>query len=264
MRAYVADCVRRLKERHGVEVEPVVLVDSAEKIRGTLPNAKEVQASVEQLFAGHPDKFHFHGLHLVYGVPPYLNIRYPGVGGLYGAGSLKTLPAVRVCDHETGERFQPGLDVLEQVVARRGEWLRLLGSREALDEVLLASGGHLRDLLRLLIEILGRAKGLPVSEETRRTALDKIRNEYLKISDQDAIWLDRVARTHRAAFKDGEQLPELARFLDTLQILVYHNDREWYDVHPLIREEVERIVEELRESGEAAETNDDTLDGNGG
>lgn len=247
VREYVQECVRRLHDRHGAEIELVVLVDSAEKIRGTFTNARDVQASVEELFAGHPDKLQLAGIHMVYAVPPYLNIRYPGVGGLYGAGSLKSLPAVRVGNDEDESVFQPGLDVLERVVGKRGDWQRLLGSREALDEVLLASGGHLRDLLRLLIEILGRAKALPVSDETRRKAIDKIRNDYLPISDTDARWLARVARTHRASFESVGQLPELARFLDTLQILVYHNNHVWYDVHPLIRDQVQRQVEELRD-----------------
>lgn len=256
VREYVQECVRRLHEQHGAEVELVVLVDSAEKIRGTYTNAKQVQASVEDLFAGHPDKLQLRGIHVVYAVPPYLNIRYPGVGGLYGAGSLKSLPAVRVRNHEDGAVFQPGLDILEQVVAKRGDWQRLLGSRDALDEVLLASGGHLRDLLRLLIEILGRANSLPVSEETRRKAIDKIRNDYLPISDADAKWLDRVARTHRASFENVAQLPHLARFLDTLQVLVYHNNHVWYDVHPLIRDQVRLQAEELIEQEPRADDED--------
>ena len=38
-----------------------------------------------------------------------------------------------------------------------------------------------------------------------------------------------------------EELPRLARFLDTSLVLNYHNGDDWYDVHPLIRQEIEHV-----------------------
>jgi hypothetical protein len=239
---YLDDCVRALKDRHGRDREVVLLIDSVEHIRGTSTNAREVHASVENLFAGHPDKLHLPHLHAVYTVPPYLKVRYPGLGSLYGPGGLHLLPAVKVRS-VNGDSFQPGLDALERIVEHRGEWKRLLGERAVLDHLSTESGGHLRDLLRIIAEIIRRAGQLPVRKETVEAALSQIRNELLPVADADAVWLHRVARTKRASLDDSDRLPDLARFLDTHLMLCYHNGQEWYDVHPLIAEDVAEQAE---------------------
>jgi len=48
----------------------------------------------------------------------------------------------------------------------------------------------------------------------------------------------RISLEHDVALPDVERLPALARFLDTHLALCYRNGREWYDLHPLIRENV--------------------------
>jgi hypothetical protein len=142
-----------------------------------------------------------------------------------------------------GDSFQPGLDALERIVEHRGEWKRLLGERAVLDHLSTESGGHLRDLLRIIAEIIRRAGQLPVRKETVEAALSQIRNELLPVADADAVWLHRVARTKRASLDDSDRLPDLARFLDTHLMLCYHNGQEWYDVHPLIAEDVAEQAE---------------------
>jgi hypothetical protein len=239
VRSYVKECVNRLKDRHGVATEVVLLVDSVEHIRGTSTNASAVQASVESLFTGHADKLHLPNLHLVYTVPPYLTVRYPNLGVLYAPGGVKVLPAVKVHEGPNGEASRPGLEALQKVVRARGDWEKLLGEREVLDRLGLQSGGHLRDLLRLVAEILLRAQQLPVPEAVVAAALTQIRSEFLPIADDDALWLARVAATHDTALATTDKLPDLARFLDTHLVLCYKNGDFWYDVHPLIADHVQ-------------------------
>jgi len=253
---YLDECVRSLKARHGRDREVVVLVDSIEHIRGTSTNAREVHASVENLFAGHPDKLHLPHLHAVYTVPPYLKVRYPGLGSLYAPGGLHLLPAVKVKDH-AGGAVQGGLDALERIVEHRGDWRQLLGDRAVLDRLSTESGGHLRDLLRIIAEIIRRAGQLPVREKTIRAALSQIRNELLPIADRDAVWLERVARTKSASLDDTDRLPDLARFLDTHLMLCYHNGQEWYDVHPLIADEVANQADAVAERRSERDRSDD-------
>ena len=253
---YLDDCVRAIKKRHGLDRDVVLLVDSVEHIRGTSTNAREVHTSVENLFAGHPDKLHLPHLHVVYTVPPYLKVRYPGLGALYAPGGIHLLPAVKVKDAE-GKTFGPGLDALERIVRARGDWERLLGEQAVLDKLSQESGGHLRDLLRIIAEIIRRARQLPVRKETVDAALSQIRNEFLPIADADAVWLDRVARTKRASLDDSDRLPDLARFLDTHLMLCYHNGQEWYDVHPLIAEDItEQAAAVERRRHESSERSD--------
>ena len=50
------------------------------------------------------------------------------------------LPAVKVHTKERGD-FQPGLDVLEQVVRKRGDWERVRAPQEAVEQALAGPAG---------------------------------------------------------------------------------------------------------------------------
>lgn len=240
--------INALKERQGDDREVVLLVDSVEHFRGTLINAHVVQTSVESLFVSHSERLHFPHLHVVYTVPPYLKVRYSNLGSLYDPGGVHVLSALKL-RNRNGDCFQKGYDAMERVVQVRGDWQRLLGDRSALDRLIRYSGGHLRDLLRLLAEVLRRAGTLPVPEGTVTAAIDQLRSEFLPVADADARWLAKIARTHQTALESTDNLPDLARFFDTHLALCYRNGEEWYDVHPLISEHVASQDEKLPRRG---------------
>lgn len=245
--AYLSECVALVRARHGDGIEVVLLLDSIEQIRGTsVGNAENVYASVEALFSNHADSLRFPDLHVVYTVPPWLKIRSPGIAGEYGG--MQLLPCVRVRT-AGGDPFLPALDALEQVVGRRGDWRRLLGTRERLDELLLSSGGYLRDLFRMLQGCLRQARGrtLPIDDGTLALAVREVRNSYLPLARSDARWLASIARSkapelavHRAGGEEEANLYDLGRMFDTHLVLCYLDEAEWYDVHPLLRDEVAR------------------------
>ena len=242
---FLEDCVKLLREHYG-DREIVLLLDSIEHIKGTLANAEDVHNSVERLFASHPEKLRLPNLHVVYTVPPYLKVRHPNVGALYGPSGLKVLPAFKLYTQE-GKRIPESFDAMERVVSRRGEWKKLLGEeRPLLDRLIQSSGGHLRDLLRLLAEVLLRTRELPVPERTVDSAISQVRTEFLPIPNNDALWLARIADSHQVALEELAALPSLARFFDTHLVLCYRNGEEWYDVHPLVREHVRTQAEQVR------------------
>ncbi len=243
---FLEDCVKLLREHCG-DREIVLLLDSIEHIKGTPANAEDVHNSVERLFAGHPEKLRLPNLHVVYTVPPYLKVRHPNVGALYGPSGLKVLPAFKLYTQE-GKRISESFDAMERVVSRRGEWKRLLGKeRPLLDRLIQSSGGHLRDLLRLLAEVLLRTRMLPVPERTVDSAISQVRTEFLPIPNNDALWLAKIADSHEVALEELAALPSLARFFDTHLVLCYRNGEEWYDVHPLVREHVRAQAEQVRQ-----------------
>jgi len=238
VRKFFEDCVKALKARHGDETEVVLLIDSLEHVRGTYTNARDVQESVEILFTGHAEKLKLPYVHLVYTVPPYLKARSMNLGMLYGIGAVQIFPAVKIRS-DRGIVHEPGVNALNQLVALRGDHRRLLGDDPRLIErLILMSGGNIRDLLRLLGEVIRRAKVLPASEALVEEAINQMRTEFLPIADADAVWLSQIATTHEAALDSIDRLPELARFFDTHVVLCYRDGPEWYDVHPLIREHV--------------------------
>ena len=227
----------------------VLLLDSVEHIRGTFANAEDVQNSVETLFAGHAEKLRIPGMHLIYTVPPYLKVRYPNIGQLYDEGGLEVLPSFKLHEQD-GTRIPAAYDAFENVVRKRGDWKRLLGAdRAVLDRLVHHSGGHLRDLLRLLRDVALRARTLPVPERSVETTINQIRSEFLPIANDDARWLAEVCRTHQAELQSLDRLPSLARFFDTHLVLCYRNGEEWYDVHPLVAEQVRKQATSRESSG---------------
>ena len=144
--------------------------------------------------------------------------------------------------------FQPALDLLARLISERGDWTKLLGpdARPTLDELSLLSGGHLRDFLRLFAEIILRAERLPVPHSVVTAAIQQARSEFLPISDDDASWLDRIASSHTTALRNNDRLHDLARYFDSHLALNYRNGEEWYDVHPLVRDVVQRQAIEAR------------------
>ena len=242
------------KDKGDANRKVVLLLDSVEHIRGTLANAEEVQSSVETLFAGHAEKLRMPGMHLVYTVPPYLKVRYPNIGQLYDEGCLEVLPSFKLHEPD-GVRVRAAYNAFEQVVRKRGDWTRLLGcDRAVLDRLIRFSGGHLRDLLRLLAEVALRARVLPVPESSVEATINQIRSEFLPIANDDARWLARIAQTHQAELQSLDRLPSLARFFDTHLVLCYRNGgngEEWYDVHPLVAEQVHKQTAALNSSAGA-------------
>lgn len=248
---FFGECILALRKKHNDEnLRVVMILDSVEHMRGTSLNAADVAASLENLFDGHADKLRIPSLHSVYTVPPWLKIKVPGVAGQYT--SALTIPCVKV-RHRNGVVCNGGLKELEAIVAKRGDWRRLLGDQAALDEVLLASGGYMRDLFRLFRTVLGlsRNDGLPASERVRKLAIDEVRNSYLPIAHADARWLSWVHESKDPNLASQADLPDLARFFDTHLVLTYRNGErnsdEWVDVHPLVVEQVEKQVAALAE-----------------
>jgi len=106
-------------------------------------------------------------------------------------------------------------------------------------------GGHFRDLLRLLREAVLRADSWPASDEVLEQAIVEVRGDFLPIAIDDAIWLSKIAKLRESVLPSvqADDVNRLTRFLDTHFVLYLKNGEEWYDIHPLIREEVESIVQ---------------------
>ena len=76
-------------------------------------------------------------------------------------------------------------------------------------------------------------------------AVNAARRDFLPIAQDDAKWLADIARVPATALPSTDATPvnRLARFLDSHFVLYFVNGREWYDIHPLIREEVMDVVQ---------------------
>jgi hypothetical protein len=243
---FVQESLKQLKARHGDDTQLVVIYDNIEHLRGTTKNAPEVAASVERLFRGHADALRFPFVHTIFTVPPWLRVQYTGTGN-DGFDNYCRVPCVKVRvrperPDASVEVDADGLDALWRVASKRGDMLWLLGDRAAFDELAWASGGHLRDLFRMLafLAIDATRYGLPASAERRQLAIEELRSAYLGFTNQEASWLQTIDQTGSLDIDEAASHHNLARFLDTHVVLGYRNGKDWYGVHPLIREDVAR------------------------
>jgi len=241
--AFVSDCVAQARQSVGrPDLRVVVLFDSIEHIRGSTSDAEKVIQSVERLFLTHPDKLRLPDLHVVYTVPPWLKIRAPGVGGNFSA--LRQIPCVRLADR-AGHPDPAGVGrMVELVATREPEWGQVF-SRTQLERLVQCSGGYIRDLLRLVQEALrgGAGQALPLSDGVVDSAIARVRRSYLPLTRLDARWLAEVHRTKDVALERQAQLPDLARLFENMLVLNYFDDEEWYDIHPLVVDEVRQMTE---------------------
>jgi hypothetical protein len=70
-----------------------------------------------------------------------------------------------------------------------------------------------------------------------------VRGNYLPIAIDDAQWLHDIELVRGSMLPNTEpaSVNRLTRFLDTHFVLYFTNGKEWYDIHPLIRDEVSEI-----------------------
>jgi hypothetical protein len=246
-RDFATSVVALIRKKTGeVDKKVVLIVDSVERIRGVGGDAETVYKSVENLFSGHADKLVFPPLHVVYTIPPYLPILSAGIGAFLGGGAVYSLPSVHVFKNRSREPAEAGLNIMEDIVDKRyRDWQAIL-TFDALRRLALSSGGDLRDFFRLIRICLTRAAApatsLPVGPHILEHAETLVRNEMLPLAGEDLEWLKRIAASKDACLDAVKNLPVLARYFETKLVLNYRNGSDWYDVHPLLREQVDAYV----------------------
>jgi hypothetical protein len=229
----------------------VFLFDSFEKLRGTPSNEQEVMDSIERVFGTHLQLLQLPSVHCVYSVPSWLRytVKY---------SEIVVIPTLKMW-HKRGRTetqarpdekgFMTAREILRRRFTSHEECARVFGppdenSQFPLAERLLeSSGGALRDMLRLFRVALLGAQELPLTPAQIDTAIGIVRDDF-RVSVEDARWLYKIHEEQWAAPETDKaaHVNLLNRLLDSHLVLYYRNDEDWYDSHPLVREEVNRIV----------------------
>ena len=208
--------------------------------------------SVERLFASHIDMMSFPCVHCIYTIPPWLKFL------LRQNVRITLLPTIHLWRNDAARsRDEPGWQAFRSLVERRlgaDGLARLFGLDEnaLVDAMIDVCGGQFRDLPRIMRETLLRASALPALPITLplvERAISAARGEFLPLSVEDAKWLAEIARIRATALQsnDPATVNRLARFLDNHSVLYFINGNEWYDVHPLIRDEIQDVLAAVKE-----------------
>ena len=243
---FLGEAVNFVRQR---EADPnrkvVLLLDSVERIRGVGSEAMAVYESVRNLFFGHAEHLKVPLLHIVYTIPPYLSILAAGAGSLMGGAVARRLVSTHIFQDRSRAPDAAGLAVLRQVIETRDPGWAALFSADAIDKLALSSGGDLREffrLIRLCLPAVRDDSQLPLSANAVKPAEEAARREMLPIPADHLTWLKRITDSHDTCLDKDADLPTLAHFLDNRLVLNYRNGSDWYDVHPLLREVVDKHV----------------------
>lgn len=215
----------------------VVILDSLEKLRGMSSSWKEVLDSAERVFARGAPYLRL-PVHVFYTIPSGLADR-----------DVLFFPMLKLHSPD-GERFEPGFQAARELITRRipmADLSQMLGPvvEQRLERLIRWSGGYPRELIRLLQNAL-LVEQWPLPESDFNRVLNEIGDQYRRTLSADTFpWLARVAVDHDVTIDRDDKRLEAARMLASNTVLCYRNEREWFDLHPAVKE-IPGVAEEIR------------------
>ncbi len=226
----------------------VFLFDQLEQLRDPVGTEGRVADSVTSLMANHRADLKIPLFHMVFTVPPWLKFKLPQMSDIRMLYNVKLWK-----NDEKRTRVSEGWKTMQRVVKRRFTAAGMeryfgkptkSGGYSLADKLIAASGGHFRDLILLLKETVLRADSLPITHEIADAAINNLRTSYRPSNLVDAQLLHQIGIQRDCMLADltPESLQRVTFFLDTHCALMFRNGEEWYDVHPLIRDEVDEII----------------------
>ncbi len=220
----------------------VVIVDNLDR----LDNRPKPFGTPQQeyLFVDQGEYLNKLGCHVVYTMPLALKFsnEYGNLMQRFD-DDPKVLPMVRV-KLQDGTDCQQGINLLRQMVLARAfpdltENQRLekipeiFDTPDSLDRLCRVSGGHVRDLLRLLNTWIKKGRNFPLLRATLEAVIHERRNEMaMPISDDEWELLRQVKQRKKVSGDDGYQILIRSRL-----VFEYRADGElWFDVNPILAE----------------------------
>ncbi|QLE52346.1 ATP-binding protein [Nostoc sp. C057] len=203
------------------------------------------RTNYEEVFLDRSEQLQALDCHLIYTVPISMvySTRATDLRDIYGDPQI--LPMIMV-NTLKGEVYQPGLKKVKEVINKRVRQIapelslekEIFDSSQTLDRLCLMSGGHVRNLLLLTQDAIGRTEELPISEKAVRRAITQARDTYRRaVENHQWSLLAEVSLSKRIINDDLYWSLLYNRCL--LEYRYLDDDGEmqrWFDIHPLIQE----------------------------
>jgi hypothetical protein len=238
VRDYVSEvCERLLEGREGAKV--ILIVDSMEKIEGNGSANDPVMASVRKLFRVHFDDLFLPPVNMVYTVSPYLLKIEPSVAGKAGQAGICTLATLPVFekDGRTPRRDSVG-QLIEFVEKRYADW-KAIFSVDQLTKIAVTSGGDFREFRLLLGTVLtdkaiDETQDLKITDTQIDVAFKSIARHMLPLREPERERLMAIDHDHQPRLVTDEDADGFVNALVIKKAFMYLNGEEWYGVHPLL------------------------------
>jgi hypothetical protein len=219
-----------------------VIADNLDRITPIIQD--NGQTNHDEIFLDRSEQLKALDCHLIYTVPISMvhSKRAADLRDIYS--DTQVLPMVMVRT-PSGDVYEPGLQKIKEVICRRVKHVapelsfdtEVFDSPETLKQLCLMSGGHVRNLLLLTQDAIGRTAELPISKKAVQRAITQARDTYRRTVNHDQ-WelLAEISHTKRVVNDDKYRSLLFNRCL--LEYRYLDNESEvqrWCDVHPLIR-----------------------------
>ncbi len=221
------DKLRTMLKNSNLQSEIVLIVDSLDRIPPDI---------MDDAFRKWSDLFKQLNIHLIITVP--LSLIYSPQGEPLFESNFSPfiipMPKIRLKEHSWDEYWPKGVNALVKIIQNRVEQDKVFagdseGQHRCMRELALASGGSLRELMRLLLVSADEAWDVPIDPEHIERAIRKVSAEFMNHFRYDDIPVLR--EIHR--LKRADHRPEGGRQLFYRFALEYNGDK-WADVHPLV------------------------------
>ena len=227
----------------------VVIVDNLDRVDSRAKSWGRPQQ--EYLFIDQSEYLTKLGCHVVYTMPLALKFSndYGNLTQRFPEDP-KVLPMVPV-KLPDGSIFEPGMVLLRQMVLARAfpdlnpqqrlnQITQVFDNAKSLDRLCQVSGGHVRDLLRLLNNWIQKERKLPLSRKTLEALIRYRRNEMtMQISDDEWELLRQVKK--RKKVRGDLEYQALVRS----RLVFEYRDaggESWFDINPILAEASELTV----------------------
>ncbi|NEP13547.1 MAG: ATP-binding protein [Symploca sp. SIO2C1] len=218
----------------------VVIVDNLDRVDNSpKPWGRSQQ---EYLFVDRGEQLRGLNCHLVYTMP--LALRFSN-DFAYLIQRFKVsphvLPMVPV-QRLDGDEDLEGMRLLRQMVLARAfptfteeqrleKITEIFDTPETLDRLCLVSGGHMRNLLRLLNNSLKKEKKLPISRNSLERVIRSHRNDHiLAIENDEWELLRQVVQEKKVTGDDGYQ-----KLIRSMFVYEYHDSQDyWFNINPIL------------------------------
>jgi hypothetical protein len=181
--------------------------------------------------------------HLIYTAPISLlySKRGTDIRDIYGECLILPMIMVKTPD---GETYQPGLKKVKELISKRVRQIApelslekdIFDNPNTLEKLCLMSGGHVRNLLLLTQDAIGRTEELPITKIAVQRAITQARDTYRR-TVENSQW-NLLAEVSRSKQLPGDDLYRSLMYNRCLLEYKYFDDegemQRWYDIHPLI------------------------------
>jgi energy-coupling factor transporter ATP-binding protein EcfA2 len=205
----------------------VFIVDGLEKMHyAPLPDGQSTHSA---LFVAHAEQLKSIHSHVIYTVPISL-VFNANLGDAFPDPTL-IIPMVKITEPDGRTLYEPGRKALFQVVARRVDVAKVMESEDLVWRLVEASGGSVRDLMRLMrLACYGATDCIRATHV--ETAIRELGREYDRLmQDDDLDLLIFIAQERRVPGNERS-----ARLLHLRLVLEYQDDSgRWANIHPALR-----------------------------